>query len=361
MALKRGVAAFVAAAALAALLTGCSTSGADQAGTPSSRGILVLVDGDSHGYITFDTDSEILRGYTHDGKKVWQENRYFPTDVHCTTACPDAAISATVDMNHSASETHVLWKHGESSTAQPFTQKSLVVQWARDKDTWVATSESAIIWSDSGETHTKSFAKGISDSMGRVSADNSALLISVQQNDGAPWNAFRFSLTGEHLSPSPISTDLPGSVGCLSPAQGTMWTLGDKASEFSLTTGKEIRGTAQFASDCASSSTSTLLGAFSADSDASVQQISITSGSRSTPFKKTTVKSAGEIGIFRDCGVLLSNGRLASLTLQGKKTETKVSAHSMLTVPNGHIYSIGPTGKVEQHTITAKGGNCRIS
>ncbi|MFJ9862735.1 hypothetical protein [Streptomyces sp. NPDC101165] len=362
MALKRQLAALVAAAASATLIAGCSSSDTGPAaGAPSSQGSLVLVDGDSHGYITFDTDREVLSGYTRDGKKMWQEKRYFPTDVHCAAACPDAAISATVDMNKSASESHVVWKHGESSTTQPFTEKSLVVQWARSKDTWVATSESSIIWSDGGKTHTKPFPKGISDSMGRVSADNTTLLISVQQNSGAPWSAFRFPLTGEHLSPSSISTGLPGSVGCLSPEQGTMWTLGDRASEFSLTTGKKIRDTAQFASDCASSDTSTMLGAFSASSDESTQEISITSGSRSTPFKKVSVKSAGEIGLFRDCSVLLSNGKLTTFSAQGKKTETEIGAHSLLTLPDGQIYSVGSSGKMEQHTIAAKGRNCRIS
>ncbi|MEU1403635.1 hypothetical protein ABZ471_14925 [Streptomyces sp. NPDC005728] len=319
------------------------------------------MDGDSHGYITFDTEREVLSGYTRDGKKVWQENRYFPTDVHCTTACPDAAISATVDMNKSASETHVVWKLGADSTTQSFPEKSLVVQWARNKDTWVATSESAIIWSDGGNSHTKSFAKGIGDAMGRVSEDNSTLLVSVQENDVASWNAFRFPLDGERLSPSSASTGLPGSVGCLSPEQGKMWTLGDKASEFSLATGRKIREVAHFGSDCASSDTSTIVGSFSADSDESTQEISITSGSRSAPFKKVTVKSAGEIGLFRDCGVLLSNGRLTSLSAQGKKTETGISAHSMLTVPDGHIYSIGSSGEVERHTVTTEGRNCRIA
>ncbi|UXY30674.1 hypothetical protein [Streptomyces sp. HUAS TT20] len=157
-----------------------------------------------------------------------------------------------------------------------------------------------------------------------------------------------------------FTTGLPGSVGCLSPEQGTMWTLGDKASEFSLTTGKKIRDTAQFASDCASSETSTVLGSFSATSDESTQEISITSGSRSTPFKKVSVKSAGEIGLFQDCSVLLSNGRLTSFSAQGTTTETHINAHSVLTTPDGRIYSIGSSGKVEQRTITAKGRNCRI-
>ncbi|WSQ12564.1 hypothetical protein OG604_34995 [Streptomyces sp. NBC_01231] len=360
MALKRELAALVAAAASATLIAGCSTSGTDHAGAPSSQGSLTLVDGDSHGYITFDTEREVLSGHTRDGKKVWQEKRYFPTDVHCATSCPDAAISATVDMNTSASETHVLWKHGASSTTQSFADKSLVVQWARNKDTWVATSESAIIWSDRGKTHTKPFSKGIGDAMARVSEDNSTLLVSVQQNGIDTWSAFRFTLDGKPLSPSPISAGLPGSVGCLSPDQGTMWTLGGNASEFSLTTGKKIRDVESFASDCASSGTSTIIGAFSADSDESIQEISITSHKRSAPLKKVTVKSAGEIGVFQNCGVLLSDGKLTSLSALGKRTETKISAQSVLTVPDGRIYSIGSSDKVEQHTITAKNRNCRI-
>jgi hypothetical protein len=264
-------------------------------------------------------------------------------------------------MNKSAPESHVLWKQGASSTTQSFAEKSLVVQWARNKDTWVATSESAIIWSEDGKTHTKSFTKGISDSMGRVSEDNSTLLISVQQNGVASWSAFRFPLDGKPLSPSSIPTGLPGSVGCLSLNQGTMWTLGEKSSEFSLTTGKKIRDVVPFASDCASSGTSTILGAFSADSDESTQEISITASTRSAPSKKVTVKSTGEIGVFQDCGVLLSDGKLTSLSTQGEKTETKISAHSMLTLPDGHVYSIGPSGKVEQHVITTRAGDCRIS
>ncbi|MFF7049824.1 hypothetical protein ACFY94_15855 [Streptomyces griseorubiginosus] len=363
MALKRKLAPIFAAVASATLIAGCSgtDSDTDQVGASSARDSLVLVDGDSQGYITFDTDREVLRGYTRDGKKVWQEQRYFPTDVHCVKACPDAAVSATADMNTSTSQTQVLWKHGGSSTTQSFGQKSLVVQWARNRDTWVATSESGIVWSDRGKIRTQNFPKGISDAMGRLSQDHEELLISVQQNGAKDWSAFRFPVSGGRLSPSLISTSLPGGVGCLSLDQGKMWTIGDGASEFSLTTGKKIRATGQFASDCAMSDASTVLGAFSASSDESVQDISIASEIRPTSFKTITVKSAGEIGIFQDCGVLLSNGRLTTLSPQGKKKETDVDAHSMTTVPNGDVYSIGRSGKVERHTITADDENCHIS
>ncbi|WP_437015346.1 hypothetical protein [Streptomyces sp. enrichment culture] len=357
---NKGLAALAVVAA-SVITAGCSTSNTHRAETPSAQGHVVVVDGDSHGYVTFDTEREVLSGYTSDGKKAWQERRYFPTDVHCVSSCPDAVISATAEMNDSGSKTHVIWKRGDGSTTRLVNHKSMVVQWARNKDTWVATSESALIWSDAGRVHRKPFTSGIIDSTGRISEDRSTLLVSVQQAGAAHWSAFRFALTGTHLSPSSVSTRLPGSIGCVSPSKETMWTLGEKASEFSLTTGKEIRGTAQFASDCVSSETSTLLGAFSADTEESTQEISITSGSRHSPLNKVTVKSAGELGVYRHCGVLLSDGRLASLSPQGKKVETTIPAHSMLTVPGGRIYSVGSSGKVEQHTITAKSGTCRIT
>ncbi|MFJ5772830.1 hypothetical protein [Streptomyces sp. NPDC093094] len=357
---KRRVVALLAAAVSVVPVAGCSDTDGGRPGASAPPSSLVLVDADTHGYLTFDTDREVLRGHTRDGKQVWEEKGYFPADVQCATACPDAAISATADMNRSASGTHVIWKHGGTSTTRSFRDDSLVVQWARNKDTWVATSESAVIWSDHGRTRTKPFTKGIEDSMGRVSEDGSTLVISVQQNGGTSWSAFRFPLTGNRLSPSPLSVDLPGSVGCLSPENGTMWTLGNRASEFDLVTGKKIRETEQFASDCASSGTSTMLGAFSAQSDGSTQDISITSGSRLAPFEKISVRSAGEIGLFQDCGVLLSDGRLTSFSAGGRADETEISAHSVLTVPDGHLYSIGPSGEVEQHTVTATGGSCRI-
>ncbi|MEU0198193.1 MULTISPECIES: hypothetical protein [unclassified Streptomyces] len=357
---NKGLAALAVVAASATITAGCSASGTDRNDTPPAGGHVVLVDGDRHGYITFDTEHEVLSGYTSDGKQAWQERRFFPTDVHCATSCPDAAISATAEMNDSGSETRVIWKHGGGSTTQSFPHKSLVVQWAENKDTWVATSESGLIWSDAGKVHKKSFAKGVSDSMGRISEDHSALLISVQQEGATSWSAYRFPLSGERLSPSVISTRLPGSVGCVSPGKGTMWTLGDKASEFSSTTGEKIRGTEQFASDCASSDTSTLLGAFSADTDEPTQELSITSGGRRSPFNEVTVKSAGEIGVYKNCGVLLSDGRLTALSPRGKKVETTIPAHSMLTAPGGRVYSVGSSGEVEQHTITAGAGSCRI-
>ncbi|MFJ6738360.1 hypothetical protein ACIQOU_05510 [Streptomyces sp. NPDC091279] len=355
---KTGSAALAAAAAALALTVGCSPTGGDRAATAPPPSSVVLTDADSHGYITFDTDRQVLTGYTHGGKRVWEEDRYFPTDVHCAASCPDAAVSATADMNKSASGTQVLWKQDGHSTTQSFTDKSLVVQWARDKDTWVATTSSGISWSDHGTTHKETFAKGLADSMGRLSADNGTLLISIQENGGNSWSVYRFPLNKAGLSPSRIATDLPGSVGCLSPEQDTMWTLGDKAFEFNLTTGKKIRDVKKFASDCASSKTSTVLGAFSADPDQSTQEISITSGSRATTFQKVTVRSSGEISVFRDCAVLLSNGKLTTLSARGTKTESEIDAHSMRTLPDGHVYSVAPSGKVAEHRIDAS--TCRI-
>jgi hypothetical protein len=360
MALKRSLTTLLAAAATVVLVASCST-GNDRAEAPSSaRSNLILVDGDRHGYITYDTERQILSGYARSGKKSWQEKRYFPTDVHCATSCPDAVISATADMNDSESATHIIWKHGDDSATQAFGKRSLIIQWARDSETWVSTSESALTWSIDGKKHTLSIAKGISDSTGRVSEDNSTLLVSIQQNDGGSWRAFRFSLHANSVSLSGQFTKLPGNVGCLSPEQGTMWTLGEKASEFSLTTGKKIRDTPQFASDCASSGNATLLGAFSSDTEESTQDISITSGSRANAFHRTTVRSSGEIGLFRNCGVLLSNGRVVSLSAQGQKLETRILAHSALTTSDGSLYTVSPTGEVEQHTILTNGGSCRI-
>lgn len=344
------------------LAAGCSSmsSSTDSAGQQSANKSVVLVDGDSNGYITYDTDREVLTGYTSGGTRKWRESRYFPTDVHCAGSCPNAVVSATADTNENESGTHTVWKTADSSTVRSFPDKSLIVHWAMNKDTWVATSETSIIWSDAGKTHTKKFGKGLTDSLGRVSADDSTLVISVQPASAASWSAFRFPLKSKNLSPSEISTDLPGSVGCLSPEQGTMWTLGNKAYEFDLATGKKIREVSQYSSDCASSRKSTVIGAFSAGTDEASQHIAITSAGASAPLRSVEVESDGEIGVFQDCGVLLSNGRLATLSSTGRKTETEIDAHSALTVPDGRVYSVGPSGKVERHTATADGQGCAI-
>ncbi|MFJ9894441.1 hypothetical protein ACIQPR_14100 [Streptomyces sp. NPDC091280] len=342
------------------LAGGCSSPSTDSVEQQTSNQSIVLVDGDRDGYITYDTDREVLTGYTSDGTKEWQESKYFPTDVHCAGSCPNAVISATADTNEHESRTHTVWQTSDGSTVRSFPSKSMIVHWAMNKATWVATTDTSIVWSTAGKVSAKKFTKGLADSLGRVSADGSTLVISVQPNSSDSWSAFRFPLKGGMLSPSLISADLPGSVGCLSPDQRTMWTLGNDAYEFDLASGKKIREVSQYSSDCASSRNSTIIGAFSAGTGEPTQQIAITSAGRSAPVKKIQVESDGEIGIFQTCGVVLSNSKLAVVSPKGERTETKIRAHSAFTVPNGRVYSVGPSGKVEQHRITADGPECAI-
>ncbi|WP_328505868.1 hypothetical protein [Streptomyces sp. NBC_00391] len=352
--------AFVAAALSFSVATiGCtSPSTAPTAQSPQES--LILIDADSHGYITYDTDSEVLTGYAKDGAEKWRENRFFPTDVHCTLTCPNAAISATVDTNPSQHKTRVIWKGNGRTRTQAFPNKSMIVHWGKDEENWVATSESSLLWSTAGKIHAKKFQEGLADSFGSIADDEKTLIISIQENTSRTWAAFRFTLDSGQLAPAEISESLPGSIGCLSPHRRTMVTLGENSAEFSLTTGEKIRDLAEFSSDCASSSESTIVGAFSAGSGEATQEISMFPASPSLPPAKVTVNSSGEIGIFRDCGVLLSDGKLASLSAEGKKTETEFDARSMLTAPDGRIYSISSSGKVGQHTISAKGQACRI-
>ncbi|MEU0048925.1 hypothetical protein [Streptomyces sp. NPDC006309] len=323
----------------------------------------MLVDGDSHGFITYDTKHEALTGYTSDGTEKWRESRYFPTDVHCTVSCPDAVISATADMNGRESRTHTVWKTGGTSTVHSSSSRSLVVHWARDQNTWVATDESSVLWSESGHIHTKKFTEGVGDALGRVSADDSTLVVSVQPGSARTWSGYRFRLKGAPLSPVLVSDALPGSIGCLSAQQETMWTLGKKAVEYGLATGRKIREVPQFSSDCASSASTTVLGTFSAGTDQAQQQqtISLAPANRSAPLRKTVVNGDGEIGVFRDCGVVLSDGRLTILSADGGRHRTQVDAHSVVTTADGLVYSIGPSGKPERHGITAGKRQCRIT
>ncbi|WP_311315001.1 hypothetical protein [Streptomyces naphthomycinicus] len=321
----------------------------------------MLADGDSSGYITYDTKHEVLAGYTSDGSEKWRESRYFPTDVHCAGSCPNAVISATPDMNEGESRTHTVWKTGATSTVRSSPSRSLIVHWARDRDTWIATDESSITWSESGRRHTRKFAGGVGDAMGRVSGDGSTLVVSVQTGSAKTWSAYRFRLTGARLSPVLVSDALPGSIGCLSPQRESMWTLGDKAVEYDLATGRKLREVPQFLSDCASSRSTTVLGTFSAGTDEARQTISLAPADRSASLRKTVVNSDGEIGVFRDCGVFLSDGRLTTLSADGKRRPTEIGAHSVLTTPDGLIYSVGPSGEPERHRITADDRHCRVT
>ncbi|MFJ4526558.1 hypothetical protein ACIP4Y_37610 [Streptomyces sp. NPDC088810] len=321
----------------------------------------MLADGDSSGYITYDTKHEVLAGYTSDGSEKWRESRYFPTDVHCAGSCPNAVISATPDMNERETRTHTVWKTGTASTVRTSPSRSLVVHWAKDPDTWVASDESSITWSESGRLHSKKFAGGVGDAMGRVSDDGSTLVVSVQFGSAKTWSAYRFRLTGARLSPVLVSDALPGSIGCLSQQRESMWTLGDKAVEFDLATGRKLREVPQFLSDCASSRSTTVLGAFSAGTGEARQTISLAPADRSAPVRRTSANSDGEIGVFRDCGVFLSDGRVTTLSAAGDRQPTQISAHSVLTTPDGLIYSVGPSGEPERHGITADERHCRVT
>src|SRR5687767_142132 len=171
MRFQKTLAAVAAALSFSAMITGCTSPPTDPNAQQGSQDSTILIDADSHGYITYDTELEILTGYTTDGTKKWREDRFFPTDVHCSSTCPNAAISATVDTNSSISKSHIIWKVNGKTKTQPSSSKSMVIHWSKDEENWVATSESSISWSISGKIYEKKFQKGLADSFGITSDD----------------------------------------------------------------------------------------------------------------------------------------------------------------------------------------------
>lgn len=358
---RPALAVIAAVVSVTVLTSGCSSSASHADKSETSKESLVLVDGDSNGYITYDTQREVLTGYTRGGTEQWKERQHFPSDVHCATSCPNAVISASTDMNPGLSKSKAIWKIHGDTTEHSFSTKNLTVHWSSDQTNWIATSESSMIWSLDNRIHTRKFKGGIADSLGRISIDRKTLVVSIQPGSSNRWSAFRFPLEGAHrLTSSTISTKLPGGIGCFSPEHGTAFTTGDKAAEVSLITGGKVRNSEKFTSDCVSSDEATIFGAFSADAESSTQEISISSTNHSKSSIPIHARNGGDIGIFRQCGAFISDQRVTTVSTLGTKQETKIEAHSMLVTHKGYIYSVSPSGTVTQHRIVVDGRSCKI-
>ncbi|MFD9205703.1 hypothetical protein ACFVZM_05420 [Streptomyces sioyaensis] len=363
MKLQHPIITVMAIGALTACLSGCSTPAASSH-TARAKSSTILIDGDSAGYLTYDTDREILTGHRADGRRVWHKKGIFPSEAHCLATCPDAVVSAPADMNPGNSNSQAYWITGKGSAHRAFSDKKFTVHWARDSGTWVASSGNSLVWSSDGKMRSKRFSPGITEAQARISVNQKSLIVSLhpRSRPHAKWKAFSFHVDARRdraVPPPTESKPLPGPVACIS-ERNSVLTAGANPVEFDLSTAKVVTKLGKFVSDCAASKGGEIIGTFSMGTNQRKQEIRLKTRHTSVAkAAKAVTDGDGEIGIVGDCGVYISDGRLATLTTSGRVKESKIRASSLLTIPNGNIYTVEDKGKVNRHLISA-GTECQV-
>ncbi|MCF3174892.1 hypothetical protein IPZ61_16400 [Streptomyces sioyaensis] len=364
MKLQHPIIAVMAIGVLTACLSGCSTPVAPSHTAPA-KSSTILIDGDSAGYVTYDTDREILTGHRADGRRAWRKKGIFPSEAHCMSTCPDAVVSAPANMNPGNSNSRTYWITSKGSTRRTFSDKKFTIHWARDSGTWIASSGNSLAWSNDGKMRSKKFSSDIAETQARISVNQKSLIVSVHPRSlpHKKWKAFSFHVDaqGNRAVPTPTeSKPLPGPVACISAERNSVLTAGANPVEFDLSTGKAVTKLGKFLSDCASSKDGEILGTFSMGTNKRKQEIRLkTRDTSDARAAKAVTDGDGEIGIVRDCGVYISDGRLATLTTGGRVKKSKIRASSLLTIPNGSIYTVEEKGNVNRHLIAA-GTECQV-
>ncbi|MFI9742637.1 hypothetical protein [Streptomyces sp. NPDC052494] len=361
---RTGLAA--AALLIVPVLAGCSTgdgSSAPTAAEESAENRFLLVEGDTAGYITFDTEKEILTGFRSDGTRSWTHSGNFPSNIQCLDRCPDAVISAPVSENPGQKKSLAIWKHGGETTVKEFATGRLDVHWSAGPDDWIATVGSSVTWSDGARQQSLSLPGELKDSMGTQSADGRTLAVSVATGDeSAPrWSAYLFDVPGGTAGRPRLTADhLPGSVGCLDPAADRAATVGEKPALFTLGSGRRVRDLGDFSSECAMSRSATVFGTYSAGrgpEDTQSVQVTENTGSRTA---KAGTSSGGGLGATGGCGVFLSEGRLAAMAPTGAAERSEVPAVGLRTLPDGDVYALAGDGTVTRHRVVATGSDCSV-
>ncbi|MET9429551.1 hypothetical protein [Streptomyces sp. NPDC003036] len=355
-----------AACLLLPVLAGCAATegpgGRASAGPPPADPTTLLVEADAHGYITFDTEREVLQGFRSDGTHAWKHSGHFPSDIQCLTRCPDAVISAAVTENPKQKKSAAIWKQGIRTSVKEFEAARLDVHWSSGPDDWVATDGERVTWSAGGEE--QSLTGGLKDAMGVQSADGGSLAVSVATgSDAAPrWSAYLFDVGGRHAGPPRLVADhLPGALGCLDRAGDRAATIGERPALFTLGTGRKVRELGDFSSECAMSRTTTVVGAYAvgkSEQDAQAVRVTANTGDRTA---EAVTSSGGGLGASGDCGVFLSEGRISTMSPTGQPSSSEIRATGLRVLPDGLTYALGPDGKVTRHRAAGTGSACAVT
>ncbi|MFD4318392.1 hypothetical protein [Streptomyces sp. NPDC058548] len=359
----------LAAAALliVPVLAGCSAD--DGPTTPAVSGDPVenrflLVEGDTAGYITFDTEQEKLTGFRSDGTRAWTHSGNFPSDIQCLNQCPDAVISAPVSENPGQKKSLAIWKYRGETTVKEFAAGRLDVHWSSGPDNWIATVGPSVTWSDGAGKRSLDLPGELKDSMGTQSADGRSLAVSVATGDEAAprWSAYLFDVPGRTPGSPRLAVDhLPGSVGCLDPAADRAATIGEKPALFTLGSGRRVRDLGDFSSECAMSRSTTVFGTYAvgqAEQDAQAVRVTGNTGNRTS---QAGTSSGGGLGATSGCGVFLSEGRIAAMPPTGGAERSEVRAVGLRVLPDGDVYALAADGTVTRHRVVTAGSGCSVS
>lgn len=330
-----------------------------QAQQPSDT---VIADADPHGFVTFDSATDQLRGYTHDGELRWTENDVRPGEVHCAEACPDAGFSVQSPKGFAAGTSSMIWRTGKNArTEQNVNDPSVNLFWTAGPDRWVATDSTGISWND-GDKQSERNSGWTAGAHGKVSLDGKSVLVSVPDGESAEaaWNGFLIRIDGTRPGPpKPISRELPGPVGCLSP-EGT-WgvTLGRESQRVSLPEGSTLKTFGTFASECVANDDLVFSGEYEADEGGGKQKLEM----RSVPTDAkagATAFGSSRISLHGECGVFISRGILSSLTLGADTRPTNHRVQDAVVVDDGTVLAITHDGKPKKFHLRRTAEGCLI-
>ncbi|MFF8839134.1 hypothetical protein [Streptomyces sp. NPDC015130] len=348
------------------VLAGCSAGDGgttEKAAEEAVENRFLLVEGDTAGYITFDTEKETLAGYRADGTRAWTHSGNFPSDIQCLTRCPDAVISAPVSENPGQKNSLAIWKRDGKTTVKEFPAGRLDVHWSSGPENWVATVGPKVTWADGAGTGSLSLPGELKDSMGAQSADGRSLAVSVATGEeSAPrWSAYLFDVSGKAAGRPRLAADhLPGSVGCLDPAADRAATVGEKPALVTLGSGRRVRDLGEFSSECAMSRSTTVFATYAAgQGQQDTQSVQVT-GNTGNRTARAGTSSGGGLGAAEGCGVFLSEGRLAAMPPTGGAALSEVRAAGLRVVSDGGVYALAPDGTVARHRVVTADGGCTI-
>ncbi|WP_411081220.1 hypothetical protein [Streptomyces sp. cmx-18-6] len=322
----------------------------------------MIADADPHGFVTFDSAANQLRGYTHDGVLRWTEDDVSPGEVHCAEACPDAGFSVQGPKGFPAETSSIVWRSGKTSrTERNFDDPAVNLFWTAGPDRWVAADSAGMVWND-GKQRSKKIAGWPAGAQGKTSQDGKKLLVSVPEGDSmeAAWKGFLVGMDDARPgSPVPLSRKLPGPVGCLSREGDWGVTLGNDSQRVSLPEGKRLEAFGVFSSECVANDELVFSGEYEADEEGGRQKLEL----RSIPTDAeagATAFGSSRISVHRECGVLTSRGILNSLTLGTDARPTDHKVQDAVVVDNGTVLAVAHDGKPKKFHLRKTDEGCLI-
>ncbi|MFI6088664.1 hypothetical protein [Streptomyces sp. NPDC051218] len=320
------------------------------------------MDADRAGYITYDSDREELAGHTRAGATVWKEKKTFPVETHCTDTCPNAVFSTTHEMSPGVAGSRIVWRTGKATRkVTSLKDPNVNVYWSPAPGRWVGSTSKGMVSNLEGASRRKSFAKNSVNAQGRIAADRSMLTVSSRREGRAEkWSTLVLDLKHPSAEPREVPEKLPGPVGCISTERRSVITLGKNPGEYRMSDGSLVRRIPGFVSDCSTQDDDVVVGSYSLGAGGTIQRVRLLGLTSKDGSPVRSGRGEAQLGVFENCGIHVSAGRVHTFKGNSRSLATKVRAVDTLTLPDGTLYAATPTGKADVFRVENGPDSCLV-